>query len=650
MTPAGSFPPTRAFQWDLARQVERLDVLLRLLPRYAAWGYQELYLHLEDAVEYPSLPGVARADAYSRRQFARLVEAATRAGLKVVPIINLLGHTQYLVKTPALRDLNERRTSGDEPLAHGQICPLHPRTLEIAEKLLRDMAPFCTAGKGHVGLDESFHLGRCPRCRAEIAQIGLAGHFAGHVNRLHALAGGFGLKLGLWADLLYYLPKAIPLLPRDVTAYEWYYYPFGRRPRVELYNFAEADLAAPLRRHGLAFYACPMNGAFRWEPLPAFAERMANITAWWHRGRRTGAAGFLVTSWEPGRLAFELTTAIDAAAACLWLDPDLTDPREMLARGFARVFGGNGRAAARLALAADRHPSAGYYRWQSHARWDTLLTREPAGGSIREEHALRQLCRRAHGHGTGCPPALRASLDFRLFLAQRDAFIRRSGQAVLTLRRAPGARQARLLQVLERDAAAFARMLIAARRAARAMWRRTRDPAVRGPNERLLERDGARLRAWRTWLRRVQQRPARVWQASPFGGKWQLQFKVWNFAPCLQKVIVEQQDAGGTWEILHELFTIEFAAMAARPRTRIVHEFSAPVDSPGALLRLALRGLGQVKVSDAVLTNGVTTLRAPDRRWRTLGSPAPRSGFPRPDWDANAGELELVWSRASIAL
>ena len=56
-------PMIRAFQCDLARQVERLDWLLAQLPRYAAWGYHELYLHLEDAVDYPSLPGVARADA-----------------------------------------------------------------------------------------------------------------------------------------------------------------------------------------------------------------------------------------------------------------------------------------------------------------------------------------------------------------------------------------------------------------------------------------------------------------------------------------------------------------------------------------------------------------------------------------------------------
>ncbi|HXA81213.1 MAG TPA: family 20 glycosylhydrolase, partial [Opitutaceae bacterium] len=222
--------PVRAFQWDLARQVERLDFLLKWLPHYAEWGYQELYLHLEDAVEFPRLPGVARRDAYSQKQFARLVEAATRAGIRVVPIVNLLGHTQYLVKTPELRDLNELRAPDGSPLERGQVCPLHPRTLEVAENLLRDIAPFCTAGLVHTGLDESFHIGKCPRCREEIARIGLGAHFAGHVSRLHALTSKLGLRLALWADMFYYIPEAIAQLPRDVVAFEWYYYPFTRRP------------------------------------------------------------------------------------------------------------------------------------------------------------------------------------------------------------------------------------------------------------------------------------------------------------------------------------------------------------------------------------------------------------------------------------
>src|ERR1019366_704821 len=168
---AGAPEMIKAFQWALARQAERLDWLLAQLPRYADWGYRELYLHLEDAVEYPSLPGVARRGAYSRRQFAALVGEAACVGIGVVPIVNLLGHTQYLIKVPGLRDLNELRAPDGSPLERGQVCPLHPRMAEVADALIRDVSPFCTAGKVHVGLDESFLLGRHPLCIAEIARI-----------------------------------------------------------------------------------------------------------------------------------------------------------------------------------------------------------------------------------------------------------------------------------------------------------------------------------------------------------------------------------------------------------------------------------------------------------------------------------------------
>src|SRR5688572_6608388 len=305
--------PIRAFQWDLARQVERLDFLEAQLSRYAAWGYQELYLHLEDAVHYPSLPGIGRADAYTYEELGKLVLTAARVGIRVVPIVNLLGHTQYLIKHPDLRDLNELRDERGDPLASGQICPLHPRTLEVAAKLLNDVIPFCTAGKVHVGLDESFHLGKCPRCRAEVARIGLDGHFAGHVNRLHQLTAARGLQLGLWADMLYFIPAAIPLLPRGIIAYDWYYYPFQRSPRVEFFNFAERDLFPALFRQGILYYGCPMNGAFRHEPLPVFGDRLANIRSWWQRCQAVGADGMLSTSWEAYRLALETTTEIGRA-------------------------------------------------------------------------------------------------------------------------------------------------------------------------------------------------------------------------------------------------------------------------------------------------------------------------------------------------
>lgn len=597
----------RSFQWDLARQVERLDWLLAQLPRYSDWGYQEVHLHLEDAVEYPSLPGVARRDAYTYAQMERLVAAAMRVGIKVVPIVNLLGHTQYLIKVPELRDLNELRASDGSPLERGQICPLHPRALEVAGKLLHDVAPFCTAGKVHVGLDESFHLGQHPLSRKEVAKIGLAAHFAGHVNRLHALVRGFGLRMAMWADMLYFLPDAIPLLPREVTAYEWYYYAFPRRPRVELFNFAEMDLATPLRQRGIAMYGCPMNGAFRFEPLPHFSDRMANILSWWRYSRTIGAEGFLVSGWEPYRLAIELTTAIDAAAAGLWLEPEISDPREMLARGFERAFGQKGRAAARVALACDRYPFSGYPRWQVNDRWDTVSRREPVAPYRAEQRHFGKLARRCAQ--ARLPAPLRASVEFRAYLAARDVYVRAGGPRPSVTK---------------------------ALRAAQTMWRATRRPRAAGPNERMLRADAQRLRTGKI-------------QAG-----WQLCYRVWNFAPAVQVVGVEQCEPDGTWRVLQSCHTIEFQARAARPRGEIVREHAAPVAWEGdpahpPRLRLFIRGVGQVKVG-AVEWLGPRGERRPAglgrtrraAKWFKLGAPAPRRGWPELNWTRNSAVVELT--------
>lgn len=634
----------RAFQWDLARQVERLGFLLDQLPRYADWGYQELYLHLEDAVAYPSLPEVARADAYTTRDFEKLVRAATRAGIKVVPIVNLLGHTQYLIKTPGLRDLNELRAPDGSPLPRGQICPLHPRTLEVADKLLRDMAPFCTAGKVHVGLDESFHLGKHPLSRAEVKHIGLASHFSGYVNRLHTLVQPLGLRMGLWADMFALLPEAIPRLPRGLIAYDWYYYPFPRHPRMELHNFADYDLAPAFAKQGIEYWGCPMNGGFRHEPLPVFGERLANAQSWWRRCRQTHAGGFLMTGWEPQRLAFEMPMVVDAAAACLWLNPDIDDHAGMLAKGFERVFGKTGsREAARAALACDEHAFAGYAKWETHDRWDNLAGPE---GPARAERSARFFDRLAAK--PNLPEPFAASAALNSYLAAREAFLRHSARAVQKLRRAQATGQTQLVTYyvtnLRSLISASTTRLHAARTASRAMWTRTRDPRAQSPYADILARDAARLKTFARWLDAVAKNSARALDASPVHGRWQLSFIVHNHAPALQKILVEQQSADGSWQTLAERFTIEFRARAARPRANIRREFSVSVDSPARPLRIALRGVGEVAVSHVTFTDGVITLQPrdwPARELRKLGAPAPSSGLP---------DLHLTSNRDALAL
>ncbi len=634
----------KAFQWDLARQVERLDVLLEQLPKYAAWGYTELYLHLEDAMEYPSFPSIAREDAYRYREIEQLVRAAQRVGIGVVPTVNLLGHTQYLIKTPELRDLNELREPDGSALFQGQICPLHPRTEDVARRLIGDIAPFCTAGKVHAGLDESFSLGRCPRCRAEIAQHGLAYHFSHYVQRLHAIAAQKNLRLGMWADMLYFVPEAIPDLPTNLIAYDWYYYPFRRHPRVEFFNFAERDLRAPLRRRGIEYWACPMNGAFRYEPMPIFKDRLDNIRAWWKRAQRE-TAGLLITSWESYRLAFAVPSVVDAAAASLWLEDkgERLGNRELLQRGAARCFGSQqARKIADLLLKADMYPFSGYARWEENDRWTGLAgtkSRRETRGAVQ---ALRVLARAAEE----LPAAAHASLEFRCYLEERRAFIARAGDGVCDLRKAltkkPGLDFESVRRLLEQECVKFRKSWTRGFKAAKAMWKLSRDPHRTGQNEIILRRDAQRLRTWQNWLRSIRRSREKVWEENPVFGAWQLVIEIENFAPAVQRVAIETRHGTGNWEELVGRYTIEFQSKAAQPRTKIRRKLSIPCPAPNASqFRISLRGVGQVRIKFARLTDGVKTLRAKQKNF-LLGLPAPKSRLPDPGANTDARDLKFI--------
>ena len=513
--------------------------------------------------------------------------------------------------------------------------------LDIADALIGDVSAFCTAGKVHAGLDESFSLGRHPLSVAEIRSVGLAAHFGRYVSRLNGVANSRGLRLGIWADMIALIPGMIPHLPPGIIAYDWYYYPFGKRPRMEPRNFAEYDLAPALKARGIEYWGCPMNGAFRHEPLPVFGERLANIRDWWRRCRSVEASGFLVTSWEPNRLAIELTTAIDAAAACLWTDPGLDDTPGMLAKGMGRVFGPAGsRELARKALACDQRAFAGISRWEINERWDVCATRSGVARFESERSFFARLARQ----GAALPAPFRLSIAYRLYLAERDVYVRSAAATILSLRRRMARRGetdsgvASGLGSLLARAVEFGATTQAGLRAARGLWLLTRDRRVAGPNERIANMDLVRLRALKRWIRGCMEAPRRLLTPSPVCGAWQLRFDVVVREPALQRVVVESRGPDGAWHVLHARTLIEFRAEAARPHAALRREMSVPVPGPETPLRIAVRGLGQVGIAQVELTDGFRVRLSRGwkaRRPRFIGRRAPKAAFPRPNWERN---------------
>jgi hypothetical protein len=316
-------------------------------------------------------------------------------------------------------------------------------------------------------------------------------------------------------------------------------------------------------------------------------------------------------------------------------------------------------------LAADECAFAGYARWQINDRWDVFAGNEGLKNYEHERKFFTRLNR------VKLPAPLAASVAFRLYLAERDVFVRQAARDVFKLRRMHKARpEAGLhLKAMEANARQFAIVLKAGRKAAQAMWRQSRDPQVGGPNETVMDLDERRLTDWRAWLKRAVRQPKLTWGATPVCGAWQLQFMVHNFAPAVQKVIVEQQDESGAWRELAARFTIEFRAAAARPHSKLKREFTVPVEietwsaggparekSRGEVaappvfppLRIAVRGVGQVSISHVTLANGMEVRRAKNYpRKKIIGRRAPHRGFPSPDWQVNQASTTVRFSPIS---
>jgi hypothetical protein len=654
----------RGFQWDLGRQMERLDFLLHWIPRYAEWGYDEMHLYLEDAFDYPSERGVGRKGALSPRQMERLTRSATHCGMKTIPIVPLMGHTAYLMKVPRLLQLAESRDERGNPLQCGQICPLHPGTLRLAERLLRDVAPYCTGGIAHVGLDESFEIGCCPECRKEVERIGLARHFANHVIRLHRICKGLGLRLGMWGDMLYYVPDAIPLLPRDAVVYDWYYYPFRQRPRVELYNFVGVDSTRRLRRAGLNVYGCPNNGPFNKEPLTPFVDRLRNVLSWWDHCRQEKARGILITSWSPTRTSPELNTLVDAAAASLWLEPDIRSPHRMLEQGLRRMWGIRNPSVASLVASVEKYQYAGYYRWQSYDNWRALANGDSVGPLQREEKHFRILHRRARSLRS--IPPLAAGLAIRHYLAQKDLYLRAGSELVFQARRSVArhemAATATCLKRIDSSANDLLKANRLAQRATQILWRRSRPARETNPTETMLKKDRCQLQEIRQFTAGVQRDPRQVWAACPLAGRWQLTFQVRNFEPALQGTVVQMPDKNRQWKTIHTVYSLEFTAKAGSPTADFRRHHAVALDwdeSEPLRLRLAVHGFGRLEIYALRLIDGVQTLlpkkflrsggqvervaalQSRGRPGSILGIRAPRKGFPPIDWGADQGWIEV---------
>ena len=259
-----------------------------------------LVMEFDYRYSYVSHPEVVDADALSKADVKAIVAACHAAGVRLIPLINLLGHQSWEAKTFGLLrahpefDETPKKYPNNQGIYCRSYCPLHPDLHQVVFALTDELAEACEADAVHVGMDEVFILADpdCPRCgtrnRAEL--------FAQEVRTLHDHLAQSHREMWMWGDRLLDgnvtgvgewegsqngTNWAINMVPRDIVICDWHY---DSAPSTAAYFAVEGFrvLYAPWRKTDVALGELDLIRSVRAHADAVIAPRLLGVlqTTW----------------------------------------------------------------------------------------------------------------------------------------------------------------------------------------------------------------------------------------------------------------------------------------------------------------------------------------------------------------------------------
>jgi Glycosyl hydrolase family 20, catalytic domain len=216
-----------------------LDFVRHDLPRE---GVNHLIFQIDYGYEYQTHPELVAKNAYTRAQIKSLVAACHEAGIKLIPLVNCLGHQSWAQQTHQLLTVYPEfdETAGLYPQNKGlycrSYCPNHPDVHRVIFDLLGEITDVFETDAVHVGMDEVFLIGEatCPRCHGK----NKAELFAQEVRTLRDFLATKKARLWMWGDRFIdgdvtglgewegsknQTSPALDLVPKDIVICDWHY-------------------------------------------------------------------------------------------------------------------------------------------------------------------------------------------------------------------------------------------------------------------------------------------------------------------------------------------------------------------------------------------------------------------------------------------
>ena len=213
----------RGVHVDCRAQMLRFDRLLEVLEDLARWGFNTVLLEYEDRFPYRgALKPVPGADALTVSQVRQLNKRAAGLGLRIVPLVQCLGHLEYVLRHGRFAALSDRPGSTGR---RGTLCPSEDKSFDLYRQMVQQVLDLHGEVRYfHMGGDEAGLGEDCPRCAERRRQVGVSRILVDHYIRCAEWLRGLGPDPIIWCDMALRHPEAMDDLRGKVVIMDWDYW------------------------------------------------------------------------------------------------------------------------------------------------------------------------------------------------------------------------------------------------------------------------------------------------------------------------------------------------------------------------------------------------------------------------------------------
>lgn len=251
-------------------------------------GFEEIVLEYDCRVEWDSWPGAA-LPRFTKDEIRGIVAYAAKIGLAVIPLVQIQGHLEWILKHERYAELRENDFVNE-------LCPQHPKSAILIKTWINEVLELHPGiNYIHLGADETWNLGSCEKCQEVInrnPERGKMGIYVDHVSTICRHVIDKGLRPLIWADMFCNdNADLVQELPPETILVNWQYTGVGPFESVKKLQ------ATGLEIWGASAIQCSWYEHW-WSTLDNPGKRLENIYGWQQSGLNV-----IHTVWgRPGNL------------------------------------------------------------------------------------------------------------------------------------------------------------------------------------------------------------------------------------------------------------------------------------------------------------------------------------------------------------